>query len=426
MPATRPDVVGDYLDHARAAVEADLGAFLDRVRADDAYGDYVADYPSRPGKGFRPSVGFASTEAHGGSDLDACGTVMVALELLHNAFLAHDDFEDGSLMRRGEPSLHIRYGDAAAVHAGDSLVVLALRRLDALGPVIGWQRTAAIRSLFEEALSDTVEGQGLEFRAYRRSLSELDERNYFDIVTRKTAVYTVQFPLMAGALLGSWQSGIEPEWEPLAEYGLMVGLLFQVVDDIKNYHDTISGKDADDDLQEGKLTPMLLLGWKLASPAQRNELDDFYRADRAERCAAWCARTKLLLDELGVPEAADRVAAGLAASASLATETAFGALVLYRRADSILRSSRNGSRPSPLLADPTASTVRLELLVLQSLEAGSAGDDLVDLRLFPILSVADPGLGVVCLPRFRFGCFLFDQFQDILSALGGRESRGKS
>ena len=310
-----PGAVDWYLGRAQCLLSDELAPFLERIRRDSAYGDYVADYPSRPGKAFRPAVGLAAVEAHGGDDDHPCRVVLTALELLHNAFLVHDDLEDGSVTRRGEPSLHLRYGPAAAVHAGDSLVVLAFRLLDELVTDLGWARASAIRALFEEAMVATVEGQGLELRATDAPLAALDEHDYFEIIANKTARYTTQFPLLTGALLGSWSGQATPRWEALAQYGMMAGLLFQVVDDVKNFADAIDGKAADDDLIEGKLTPLLIAGWRRATPGERDELARFFAADRLDRTPDWRRAVKGLLTDLEAPQVAAAVAVRLAQGA---------------------------------------------------------------------------------------------------------------
>ena len=81
-------------------------------------------YPSRPGKALRPALCVATSRAFGGADSDTL-PVAVAIELLHNAFLVHDDIVDGSERRRGRPTLPAEFGLGLALNAGDALAVLA-------------------------------------------------------------------------------------------------------------------------------------------------------------------------------------------------------------------------------------------------------------------------------------------------------------
>ncbi len=86
--------------------------------------DLLTEYPTRSGKGLRPVLCMASCAAFGGS-FDAALPFATALELLHTAFLVHDDIQDGSSLRRGRPALHVEHGVPLALNAGDALAALA-------------------------------------------------------------------------------------------------------------------------------------------------------------------------------------------------------------------------------------------------------------------------------------------------------------
>src|SRR5205814_8201706 len=107
----------------------------------------TADYPRRGGRMLRPSLCIATARTFGGTVDDALHAA-VALELLHNAFLVHDDVEDESDERRGRPTLHALHGVAVAVNVGDALALLGLRALIDGGRRLG-RRLAA--RLIEEA-----------------------------------------------------------------------------------------------------------------------------------------------------------------------------------------------------------------------------------------------------------------------------------
>ena len=83
--------------------------------------DLMRNYPQRGGKRFRPALVLLSCELFGGDPEDAL-TSAVALELFHNFALIHDDIEDESLLRRGEPTLHLQHGIALALNSGDALL----------------------------------------------------------------------------------------------------------------------------------------------------------------------------------------------------------------------------------------------------------------------------------------------------------------
>ena len=97
-----------------------VGSALRRRLAGSTDSAYLSrpllDYPARPGKALRPSLCLATCEAFGGAVDDALPSA-AAIELFHNAFLVHDDIEDESVMRRGQPTLHRRYGTPLALNA---------------------------------------------------------------------------------------------------------------------------------------------------------------------------------------------------------------------------------------------------------------------------------------------------------------------
>src|SRR5450432_1210681 len=90
--------------------------------------DLITEHLSRAGKGIRPALCIATCRAFGGTAEQALPSA-AALELLHNAFLVHDDIEDGSEYRRGRPTLHLEHGVPLAVNTGDAMNALSLRVL---------------------------------------------------------------------------------------------------------------------------------------------------------------------------------------------------------------------------------------------------------------------------------------------------------
>src|SRR5262250_2016729 len=119
-----PGVLKEYGDVTRVAL-------CDYLRPRDPQRhlyNLVADYPRRGGRMLRPSLCIATARAFGAS-VDHAVRSAVALELLHNAFLVHDDIEDDSDERRGRPTLHALHGVPVAINVGDALTLLGLRAL---------------------------------------------------------------------------------------------------------------------------------------------------------------------------------------------------------------------------------------------------------------------------------------------------------
>ncbi len=122
------DFLKQYLADCRDLVLDEIRRIVPQNRYRSTLYDYMLEYPLRQGKAFRPSLCLATSRALGGRLQDALRTAAV-LELYHNAFLIHDDVEDGSLMRRGYATLHEDYGIPIAVNVGDGMFALCLQPL---------------------------------------------------------------------------------------------------------------------------------------------------------------------------------------------------------------------------------------------------------------------------------------------------------
>ena len=155
----------------------------------------------------------------------------MALELLHNAFLVHDDLEDESEERRGRPTLHVRHGAPLAINAGDALAVLSLRPLiDNVG-TLGARLALRILEEAERMARESVEGQALELWWRQHHVIDLEEADYLRMVLKKTCWYTTIYPMRVGALIGT-RDGVE--LDSYLHFGFFVGAAFQIQDDLLN------------------------------------------------------------------------------------------------------------------------------------------------------------------------------------------------
>ena len=248
----------------------------------------AADYPQRGGRMLRPSLCLATACAFGASIEEAVGTA-VGLELLHNAFLVHDDVEDESDSRRGRPTLHELYGTAVAVNTGDALILLGLRALIDSRATLGPRLTLRLLEEAERMGRESVEGQAIELGWRRDVALHLTDADYLDMVLRKTCWYTTIFPSRAGALIGTRS---EDDLDRFLRFGFFLGAAFQVQDDVLNLAgDAVSyGKEMSGDILEGKRTLILLHLLREASDAERDRLTAFLHLGRSERSAvdvAW-------------------------------------------------------------------------------------------------------------------------------------------
>jgi geranylgeranyl diphosphate synthase type II len=299
-------------------------AALGYVRA-DGVSQYLrapaAEYLERGGKGLRPALCLATCTAFGGEVADALPSA-AAIELLHTAFLVHDDVEDDSDLRRGEPTLHRQYGRALAINAGDGLAVLALGALRDNERRLGRRLSARIWSEFDFTARQTVDGQALELGWQRDGRTELSADDYLDLIMKKTCWYTTVLPLRVGALIGSKGSA---DLEPLLRFGFFLGAAFQIRDDILNLTGSpdVYGKEPLGDLREGKRTLMLAHLLAAADPRDRARAVQYLALQPAERSASVISQILTLMQSHGSLAFADEFARGIARSAAVAFEEAF-------------------------------------------------------------------------------------------------------
>lgn len=283
--------------------------------------DIVREYPARPGKYLRPALCLASCEAFGGRDDDVLGPA-VALELLHNAFLVHDDIADGSVLRRGEETLHVRHGLGLALNAGDALAVLANRLLrqsvDRYTPALA----ELVVHEFETMMLRTLEGQARELGWRRDAVVDLTPEDYLDLIMHKTCWYTTIHPLRVGALVGSRGGADVSE---MVRFGFYLGAAFQIRDDLLNVVGDVSryGKEILGDLYEGKRTLMLIHLIGVAEGSDRPVLLDYLQMRRQDRSPSLVSEIRSMMDRYGSIGFATEYATGIADAALDAFDVAF-------------------------------------------------------------------------------------------------------
>lgn len=243
--------------------------------------ELVGSYPSRLGKGIRPALCCATCAALGGSRTQAVNSA-VAIELLHNAFLVHDDVQDGSEVRRGWPTLPQQHGIPIAVNVGNATNLMALRRLmenrRILGPQASWQ----IMEETERMMTHSLEGQAIELAWIRDNVCNLTERDYMQMCLKKTSWYSFIYPMRVGALIARPGRLTRDQFCRLGWY---FGAAFQIQDDILNLTADFGkyGKEIGGDLWEGKRTLMLIHLLQHCTTPERAKLRRFLAKGREER-----------------------------------------------------------------------------------------------------------------------------------------------
>lgn len=272
-----PDLVlDDYLAECRRLVTSEITALF-AGRGHDLY-DLMLDYPLREGKALRPTLAIACCRALGGP-AEAVLPSAATLELYHNAFLIHDDIEDDSIMRRGEPTLHVDHGVPIAVNVGDAMLGLSLKPLLDNVAVVGLGPALRILRAVAHMTHESVEGQATELDWVRHNRWDLDDEDYIRMVVQKTGSYSFITPLQIGAMAANAPTDVIDELLP---FGRDLSISFQIVDDVLNLRadPELYGKEIGGDLWEGKRTLILLHAVRSASPEDRERAISILARDR--------------------------------------------------------------------------------------------------------------------------------------------------
>ena len=201
------------------------------------------------GKRLRPFLVLLSAKAVGGKFKSAYNAA-AAVELLHNFTLVHDDIMDNANKRRGRLTLHKKYDDSTAILVGDSLLSVAYEYL--LKDCNGNSKSILIS--FTKGLEEICEGQSLDTDFEKRKNVSLEE--YVDMIKKKTASM-VKMCCEIGATLGG---GKRSEVKAMANYGLNIGIAFQIQDDMLDItaKEERLGKRIGGDLMKAKKTYLFI------------------------------------------------------------------------------------------------------------------------------------------------------------------------
>lgn len=212
-----------------------------------------------PGKRLRPILLLASGRALGGRDEDLLPAAC-AMEMIHAFSLVHDDLPalDDDDLRRGRETVHVKFGEAAAILAGDALLNLAFRTLADLpdDEALASRKLAAIRVVAEGVgLSGMIGGQAMDLEFESRAAS----REELSAIHRMKTGALITASCVAGGILAG---GDRAQVAALERYGRALGLAFQITDDILDVEGTAEeiGKSPGKDVKAGKATYPALYG----------------------------------------------------------------------------------------------------------------------------------------------------------------------
>ncbi|WP_372865424.1 polyprenyl synthetase family protein [Spongiibacter sp.] len=252
------------MQHIRQVVDSEFNSVNDfiveqlhsRVSLVENIGHYIID---AGGKRLRPLLSLLSAGALGHIAHDHIRLAAV-IEFIHTATLLHDDVVDLSELRRGRPTANAEFGNAPSVLVGDFLYSRAFQVLVAIGNM-------PLMALLSDTTNTVAEGEVLQLS--RAGNADTDEATYFNVIRSKTAV------LFAAACAGSaLLSNNDEQRQALYDYGLNLGIAFQLVDDILDYEGDPeeTGKNVGDDLAEGKPTLPLIYLLRHGSKDQQQQV----------------------------------------------------------------------------------------------------------------------------------------------------------
>ncbi|MFA7554464.1 MAG: polyprenyl synthetase family protein [Spongiibacteraceae bacterium] len=214
------------------------------------------------GKRMRPMLTLLSGGACGNLNPNHI-TLATAIEFIHTATLLHDDVVDLSTLRRGRPTANAEWGNAPSVLVGDFLYSRAFQLLVTLG-------NSEVMALIAGTTNTVAEGEVLQLT--KAGDPSTSEEEYFQVIENKTAVL-----FAAASAGGAMLAGVDKEQvSQYYQYGLNLGLAFQLVDDALDYTGNAEdmGKNVGDDLAEGKPTLPLIFTMSNGSDEQKAKTRD--------------------------------------------------------------------------------------------------------------------------------------------------------
>ena len=252
---------------------------------------------------------------------DGIFTAAVGYEVIHNAFLIHDDIMDASPTRRGQLSVHekyrarhekdggminhTQYGQAVALNTGS---MGPLRAQEVLWSIQNKQeRIVEAQKFVRSVIETTLLGQRRDITEI--PLGRLTTKQVFEICHQKTAVYSVVGPFTLGAILAG---ASQKEIGLLNSFGVNLGISFQIIDDHLGLFgsEEVIGKPVGSDLGEAKKTLHFVEAWKRADSEQRKLLESIWGSQSATE--EDIGRVRQLVEDLGVKEDVLSIARNLA------------------------------------------------------------------------------------------------------------------
>lgn len=242
------------------------------------------------GKRIRPILSMIACGAVGCDPYKAldCG---VAIEIMHNFTLVHDDIMDKSDMRRGRPTVHKKWDEAIAILTGDAMIGFAYRLLP------NTKRFYEIIKTFTDGLIEVCEGQVYDMQFNTRRDVTIEE--YLLMIEKKTS-RLLETSALLGALAGDAN---DEQLKAIRDYSRYLGLAFQIQDDLLDMtaDEKKLGKKVGLDIQEGKKTFLIINAMNMATKEEHKQLLKLYYESNG-LSFEYVEKFKQMFEELGVME----------------------------------------------------------------------------------------------------------------------------
>jgi geranylgeranyl diphosphate synthase type II len=230
------------------------------------------------GKRIRPVLSIMGNELFDEIHPDAF-EVGTAVELFHNFTLVHDDIMDKAPLRRNQPTVHILYGETAAILAGDVMLIKVYEYLNRVQPHYKQKLITA----FNKAATEVCEGQQMDMDFEEMEPEQVHYDDYVNMIALKTSVLLAA-SLKMGAIIGG---GSEYNQQHIYEFGKNIGIAFQIQDD---YLDAFGdpdkfGKQQGGDILVNKKTFLLLKALELCNPTQHQKLKELLATSPGDKVA---------------------------------------------------------------------------------------------------------------------------------------------
>lgn len=296
-------------------LEKEMRSFLVVREPEELLYRLMRDYPERGGKRFRPVLVLLACQACGGDVKKAMRTA-VAFEMFQSFAVVHDDIEDDSEMRRGQPCLHKLHGIPLTINVGDALYAKVFEILSGNRAVLGPEVALDLIDEMIRGSCETFEGQAYDVGWIRQRYIP-SEAEFMTMLRKKTGWYTGRGPCTAGAIIAGAQMELRAG---LGDFGEAMAIAFQLRDDLLNMcsseQDAGSapgitsgayGKERGGDIAEGKRTLIIIDLLGKCTAAEREEVLAILHQERHRNTAAEIERVISLVEHYECDHYVERV-----------------------------------------------------------------------------------------------------------------------